>query len=122
MTHQGEYRLQTILAAIQCGLIIVGIVYIRLLVRWLRPELPLPSELPWLPAFTIHWGLLILLIPLAWIITTVRLERRHSRRWSWPHTLASGMAMLFLLCGFFTLTASATYKNLALHGPVQATP
>jgi hypothetical protein len=115
MISSGEYRLQTILAALQCGAIIFGTAWIKIATKFYYPSLGFRAELSGFPLLVLNWGILLLLVPLLWVIVTIRREKASTSTWKRTQTIICGTAILALTIFFFMLVANATIAGRAYH-------
>ncbi|MEM1082797.1 MAG: hypothetical protein AAGI48_01635 [Verrucomicrobiota bacterium] len=100
MILSDEFRTQAIIAALQCTLIIAGSMMVATMMKSMGyPEASYDSR-PLL-LFIRSWGFLLILIPLAWVLITIYLERRSSEGFTKRWTIASGVFLFILLLGFF---------------------
>lgn len=110
------YRTQTYFAAIQAILIIGG----SLMTAVILKSMGYPdrfSHLPFSLALVRNWGFLLLAIPLAWALITIRLEQRHDRWFSRRWTFISGFALLAGLACFFLMTMARAGSSIIQVSP-----
>jgi hypothetical protein len=69
--------------------------------------------------FTLHfvknWGFTLILVPLAWTLATIMLERR-SRSFSKRYTIGSGMVLLIGMVAFFVYACARAGSVLVTMG------
>lgn len=94
MTIGDEYRLQTWLGIVQASL---G------LIAWLSNGIQMrltgwvTKENDWTVSLVRQAGFACLLLPIAWVIFTIKKEQDQTSRWSRRHTIVSGLALAFLM-------------------------
>lgn len=102
MRIHDEYRLQTILTLIQAGVIVFGSLFVGVILK----ATGYPDhfqKIPLILLFVRNWGFLLILIPLAWAMGSIWLERHfngYSKRWS----MVSGLCLLAALIWFLLKT------------------
>ena len=62
--------------------------------------------------FVRNWGFLILIVPLVWALSTIRLERRHYDCFSKRTTFMTGLILLIILALFFIVTTALAGTSL----------
>jgi len=99
MNAFGEYRIQSILGALQALLTIIATFYL-----WIDSKLLSFGTFAPLDGFALlvyRSGFLMLLVPIAWVITTIRMEKDHVINWHAFHTLVSGIILVGLIIIFY---------------------
>jgi|688.fasta_scaffold50459_3 hypothetical protein len=110
-----QYRIQTLFALLQSGVILFG----SLLTGAIMKSMELAAQMEKVPLilrFVRDWGFLLILIPLAWIALTIRLERVcdwHTKRW----TFISGLCLLAALAWFMALMIARAGSTTIHVGP-----
>jgi hypothetical protein len=110
-----QYRIQTIFALLQSGVILGG----SLLTGAIMKSMELAAQMEETPItlrFIRDWGFLLILVPLAWIALTIRLERVcdwHTKRW----TFISGLCLLAALAWFMALMIARAGSTTINVGP-----
>lgn len=97
-----EYAMQSIFAAAQSVVIVAGSMMTAVALK-IRGYPDGDRAWPALPVFIREWGLVLILLPAAWVLSTIWLERHRdefTKRW----TILSG---LFLLAALACLMALA---------------
>ena len=98
-----EYRAQTYLGAVQLLAVFAGSLILRATVKGLEdlliPDLD-PDPLRYLRPLG-HYGWLLALVPIAWVVLSIRGERSELWWATQPLTLVSGFAILFGIVGLF---------------------
>lgn len=88
-----DYAMQSIFAAAQAVVIVAGALLTAATPRMRGGG----SGGHWLPVFVRDWGVLLLLIPAAWVIVTLWLERHRSDWFTKRWTILSGVLLLVAL-------------------------
>ncbi len=84
-----DYAMQSIFAAAQSVVIVAGAL--------LTAATPRMRGGPWLAVLVRDWGFLLLLIPAAWVLITLWLERHRSDWFTKRWTILSGILVLAAL-------------------------
>jgi len=96
MNTYREFKIQGILAAMQSVLIVGGCMMTGTMLKAMGyPERF--TELPIQMLFIRNWGFLMILVPLAWVIATIWLERNQAAWFTKRWTVGTGIAVLFCL-------------------------
>ena len=111
MKRYGEYTVQGILACLQSLVIIGGCLFtaVALKVRGYPDKF---TELPLWLAFVRNWGFLLILIPLAWVCSTIWLERNRSDEFSKRWTIVTGIVVAVALGIFLFACISSAGSSL----------
>ena len=115
MSFSNEYRVQSVLALLQAGVIVGGCLFTGTILK-ARGYPDQFTEIPFLLLFVRNWGFLLILIPLVWAVLTIRMEQRSewfSRRW----TAISGFALLAALVWFVLLAMARAGSSLISIAP-----
>jgi len=99
-----QHPIQTILAALQCLLIVSG----SLFIAWIMKARGYPDpSLVWhpIPTFIRSYGFLLLLIPAGWVFSTLWLESHPRHRQSRILSLLTGFVLLGALLFLFFVSA-----------------
>jgi len=110
MRIHDEYRMQTVLALLQAGTVVFGSFLVGLVLKSMGYAERF-DELPLLYRFIRNWGFMLILIPLAWTVATIWMERHEawfSKRW----TLVSGLALLGALAFWMVILAAKAGSTL----------
>lgn len=86
-----DHAMQSIFAAAQSVVIVAGSMLVAATPRMRS------GDGPWLPVLVRDWGFLLLLIPAAWVIVTLWLERHRSDWFTKRWTILSGVLLLTTL-------------------------
>ncbi|WP_035607136.1 hypothetical protein [Haloferula sp. BvORR071] len=93
-----EYAMQSIFAAAQAMVIVAGsLMTAAVLQTHGYPDAK--AEWRWLPVFVREWGLALMLVPAAWVLTTLWLERHRDAWFTKRWTILSGSLLLAGLVG-----------------------
>ena len=101
MRYLDDHRQQTVLGLFQAGAILVGSFLTGAIMKGMGGD---GQEIPFLLLFVRNWGFSLIIIPFAWVLSTVWMERHHAW-YSKRHTLLSGLLLLGLLCWFLIYAA-----------------
>jgi len=96
------------MALLQSLVIVIGVFTTGIVLKLhMYPE----SSLDWNPASVAvrNYGYLLLLVPAAWAVACVVLERCRTNLWSPTRTLISGIVIITLLIGFLWWTTEKPY-------------
>lgn len=102
-THR--HQAQTIFGILQSIVIIGGCFLTKIMLTTRGIDLT-TAELPFRTWFIINWGFTLLLIPLAWVMGSIWLERHSAEPLSIRSTFISGLALLIGLAWFSILIAA----------------
>jgi len=107
MTIVREYALQSIFAVLHSAVIVGGSMFTATImkVRGYAPENA--ADWHWQLVFVRNWGFTLILIPAAWVIATLWLERHQAEWFSKRWTIVSGIV---LLCGLAFFLARTTVR------------
>lgn len=99
MSSIREYTPQSVLASLQSVVVIAGSMFTGAALKLMGyPE----ARVHWPTAsvFVRNWGLLLVLIPAAWVVGSIWLERNRADWFSKRWTIVSGVLVLFCLTYF----------------------
>lgn len=99
----GQHRMQTVLALFQVGTIWIGSMGVGAVLKIMG--FSDSQEMCPLVMFVRNWGFVLMLIPIAWVWVTLRLEL-HQPWYSKRLTLVTGLLLLASLAWFFILVAA----------------
>ncbi|MDA7881012.1 hypothetical protein N9A94_01765 [Akkermansiaceae bacterium] len=111
MNAFSEYRVQSVISALQALLIIFSTFHIWLDSKLLLTSMGIRTSLEGFPLFVHHSGIFFLLIPIAWVFATIKLERNHLKNWSVGHTLLSGIILIGLIVIFYAKVRHSTIEG-----------
>ncbi|MEP4077930.1 hypothetical protein [Haloferula sp.] len=107
-----EHRAQTYIGAVQLLAIIGGSLFLRAAVKGVD-DMIIPDEyydpLKFLRPAS-HFGWILLGIPIAWMVLTIRGERSDLWWATKPLTIASGIVLLLAITAFFGWAGVKAYK------------
>ncbi|YCM42330.1 hypothetical protein V2O64_13550 [Verrucomicrobiaceae bacterium 227] len=118
MISSGEYRLQTILAILQSLAVICGALVFRTLVKVVHPALGQHDTLAGFPVFLFDSSAFLLLIPISWVIFTIRKEGNPRSSWSSKHTLISGIMVIVAILAAFAIVTQLATRSLKTIAPL----
>ena len=93
-----EYAMQSIFAAAQSVVIVAGSMFTATVLK-VRGFPEARSEWPMLAVFVREWGFTLMLIPAAWVLGTIWLERHRADWFTKRWTILSGVILVAALCG-----------------------
>jgi len=103
-----EYTIQSIFVALQATVIVYGILLTGTLLK--INGYPEFENFAWHSRFVRHAGLILLLIPAGWVWLTIWYDRA-DRNYPLAFTVLTGVAVLFFLYRFLSVSAAATHRK-----------
>ena len=113
MFNTDEYRIQGIFGALHSALIVGGCMMVATVLK-VRGYPEKFTELSFQVAFVRNWGFLLILIPLAWVIITIWMERHRAAWFSKRWTIASGVGVGVAL-GWYLLGTMARAGSVLIN-------
>ena len=113
MHYLDDHRQQTVIGLFQAGAIVVGSFLTGAIMK--GKGYSDDQEISFLVLFVRNWGFSLIIIPFAWVLATVWMERHHTW-YSKRYTLLSGLLLLGLLCWFLIYVAARAGSVLVRMG------
>ena len=94
-----EYALQSIFFLVHSMVVMGGSMFTATVLK-VRGYPEARAEWPWLPVFVRNWGFFLILIPAAWVLATIWLERHRPDWFTKRDTILTGVLLLAGLAYF----------------------